>query len=203
MSATMERIINKYDADAPTYDQHRCENPKWAGEHAFVERVLKNLPSGSRVLDAPVGTGRFIALYHRLGLQFVGADLSSKMLEQARIKSPLADLRLEDCRVLPSCSAASFDAIVCIRLFNLLTEADCAATLRTFGRVLCPDGVVVVSINTLPHGAADKPRTIQSEAALLKAMDVAELKVLSRYEVSSTGRGVYEVFVLRRTGGEQ
>lgn len=198
-----KRIIGKYSADAAEYEAARRDSPKWAGEHEVVAAALEQLPPNSRVLDAAIGTGRFIDLYDHLGIQFVGVDLCAEMLEEAAAKSPGADLRLEDCRTLHSCADSSFDAVMCIRLLNLLTKDDCCVTLRTFARVVRPGGLVVVSLKTLPDAPDDKPRTLQDETVMLEAMQECELEVVSRVEVPSTGRGRYDVFVLRRQGGAQ
>ena len=78
-----KRIIGKYSADAAEYEAARRDSPKWAGEHEVVAAALEQLPPNSRVLDAAIGTGRFIDLYDHLGIQFVGVDLCAEMLEEA------------------------------------------------------------------------------------------------------------------------
>jgi ubiquinone/menaquinone biosynthesis C-methylase UbiE len=197
--ATTTRIIGKYSADAAEYEAHRRDDPKWKGEHAAVANALRQLPPGAMVLDAPVGTGRFLKLYDELGLQWSGVDLCSEMIKEARKKHETwKDLSLGDCRTLDGWTNRSFDAVVCIRLFNLLIEADCAMALRNFARVLRPGGIALVSITTLPEPPPDKPRTIQREGAMLEAFAAAGFAIKRRVEVETAGRGLYEVWTLKK-----
>src|SRR5688572_20461360 len=48
---------------------------QWS-ERKILQRVLKTLPAGSLVMDAPCGTGRFQDLFLSAGMKTLGADIS-------------------------------------------------------------------------------------------------------------------------------
>src|SRR3990167_6389150 len=75
---------------AENYDAKREETPKWQAEQRIVEDMLSDLPSGSWVLDCPVGTGRFLQFYAGKGFIVRAMDLSSDMLDKARKKGNAA-----------------------------------------------------------------------------------------------------------------
>ncbi len=68
------------------YDARRAPTTKWLGEDSAVGELLRVVPPGATVLDMPVGTGRFLKLYHKRGMKVVGRDISSDMLKAAREK---------------------------------------------------------------------------------------------------------------------
>lgn len=93
-----------------------------------LERALQRLAqaAGERprtLLDAPCGTGRFSALWPRLGYEALGADLAPAMLGQARAKHPQARLMAADLARLPLRDRA-VDAAVCVRLLHLVRERE-------------------------------------------------------------------------------
>lgn len=122
---------------------------RWAGARGrrrdarkarALERALNALAqaAGERprsLLDAPCGTGRFSALWARLGYAACGADLAPAMLAQARAKHPGACLLAADLARLPLRDGA-VDAAVCVRLLHLVREPEeRQAFLRELRRV--------------------------------------------------------------------
>lgn len=73
------------------------------------------------LLDAPCGTGRFDALWLRLGAAASGADLAPAMLRVARAKRSGACLLAADLARLPFCDRA-FDAVACVRFLHLVRD---------------------------------------------------------------------------------
>jgi ubiquinone/menaquinone biosynthesis C-methylase UbiE len=74
---------------AANYDAKREQSPKWLAEQAIIEGWLDEMPEGSVILDAPVGTGRFLEVYARRKFDLYGLDLSADMLNQCAAKMPL------------------------------------------------------------------------------------------------------------------
>src|SRR5690554_810305 len=60
------------------YDRKRMVKPWWDEQPAIIESLL----IGRTVLDAPVGTGRFMDCYK--GRDVTGMDISTHMLQKAR-----------------------------------------------------------------------------------------------------------------------
>ena len=97
------------------------------------------------ILDVPVGTGRFVPLYDKLGFQMIGFDISDEMLGQADAHANSGvHLAVADIRQLPLRGEES-DAAVCIRLTHLVSRPTVKAAVREFARVIRPGGFLIVS----------------------------------------------------------
>ena len=68
------------------YDAKRENTAKWKVEQEIIEGWLSELSPGTRVLDAPVGSGRFLPHMVKQQLEFVGLDIQPDMLVQAALK---------------------------------------------------------------------------------------------------------------------
>ena len=115
----------------------------YAAELQVLEDALPVDPSW-RVLDVGTGPGRFGLWFASKGCQVIGVDLNPEMQERARETARRRGLeanfevragRAEDLREFP---AASFDAVLCMELFDHLP--DLAAALAAMRRVLRDDG---------------------------------------------------------------
>jgi ubiquinone/menaquinone biosynthesis C-methylase UbiE len=125
---------------AATYDASRRNKPQWQRESDTLAKLLDRIPAGLSVLDAPIGTGRFVPLY---GQRFVfGADISPDMLGQVPNAVPLV---LGDVTSLPLRSD-SVGVAVCIRLLNLVDFETACAALHELRRV--SNGFIVAGIRT-------------------------------------------------------
>lgn len=124
-------------AVAQGYNQKREETPKWQAEQEIVQDMLRDLPAGSWVLDAPCGTGRFFPFYEEQGFIVRGLDSSADMLAQAtqmvtdkmKFRFCQGDIRatgLHD---------KSVDASVMVRMTRWLSPEDCQKALRELQRV--------------------------------------------------------------------
>lgn len=123
---------------ATRYDSYRLRQPKWHREQEIMSELLKALPRNATLLDVPVGTGRFFEFYKSLDLRPTGVDISKDMLAEARQKAGEVglDLSLAEGNILQlAYPDRSFDAAVCIRLFNLIPLADVARAVSELARV--------------------------------------------------------------------
>ena len=84
-----------YGAVATGYDAKRENDPKWTVEQRIIEDMLSDLPRDTRLLDCPVGTGRFLKCYADRGFIVLGMDRSPDMLQQALKKGEPLNLRGE------------------------------------------------------------------------------------------------------------
>jgi SAM-dependent methyltransferase len=97
MLRAMEQPYSDYDPFAQVYDEH------WAsGASAQLpivrDRVLVQLPRGSRILDLCCGTGRIAAILGKEGYVVTGLDGSAAALAIARRNAPEAKLVHADAR---------------------------------------------------------------------------------------------------------
>lgn len=120
-----EHSAKKYAGKmAENYDTVRNKQERWHEEDRIVTAMLTSIVKANNyktVLDAPVGTGRFFALYRKLGLKGVGLDSSSAMLGAAKRKRPGLKLEQADIRKMPL-QTGSMDVCVCIRYLNLVPD---------------------------------------------------------------------------------
>jgi SAM-dependent methyltransferase len=107
----MEQPYSDYDPFAQVYDEH------WASGAAaqlpiLRDRVLVQLPRGSRILDLCCGTGRIAAILGKEGYAVTGLDGSQAALTIARRNAPEAKLVHADARSfdLPR----EQDAVICL-----------------------------------------------------------------------------------------
>jgi ubiquinone/menaquinone biosynthesis C-methylase UbiE len=119
---------------AETYDEIRTRQQRWTLENKAVEQMLDGM-QGRTVLDCPVGTGRFLSLYWRMGMLPTGADISDEMLALARKKlrgpeqrrlTTLAHVSATELALACSenvlLSRKGYDVAVCVRFLDLIDE---------------------------------------------------------------------------------
>jgi len=121
------QIRNKYTGETvDNYDAKRKQSDKWINEQHAVELLINKAASDSdihKLLDIPVGTGRFFDLYTRFNLEVVGADVSDDMISKSREKVN-KEFRFVNISIqygdLLKCSNIDMkpDIVVCIRLLN-------------------------------------------------------------------------------------
>ena len=121
---------------AREYVARRVQGRKWEREQEIVEAYVKRLPPGSSILDAPIGTGRFLPLY--VDMRIYGLDISRDMLAEARgmdsFEARGPGLLMGEVESLPL-RDRSVDYVVCARLLNWVPLAVMAGMLAEFSRV--------------------------------------------------------------------
>ena len=131
------------------YESHRHDRR----EKAFILEFLKSIPSGSRVLDIPCGTGRLSRLLVERGYHVTGADAAGAMLDKARenhqeygrqqgAKVPSVQFELRDV-LATGYPNDSFDAITCIRLFHHFYEPETRVRALCEQRRICRGPIVL------------------------------------------------------------
>jgi ubiquinone/menaquinone biosynthesis C-methylase UbiE len=166
-------------------------------EKRAVEKVLRALPSGSRVLDCPCGTGRWWPALAQRGATIVGADLSPAMLDHARIRARHSGqaiaLHEADAEALPFADA-SFDAVFSYALTKHLPRLAQYRVLAEFGRVarstvLC--SVPVFSLGSYPvwrRRYGKWQRTGMAESILLLPEELEAMGAMAGLRVAERHR---------------
>lgn len=96
------------------------------------------------LLDCPVGTGRFLGLYRKLGLTNVtGIDSSETMLALARKKRLAVVLEKGDATSI-GVDDQTYDVVVCVRFLDLIEETAMRAAVTELTRVC--GGFIVLTI---------------------------------------------------------
>lgn len=135
----MPQVHENYDsAQARNYDKDREVEEHWGIENSFVEGYFSGRTDIAALLDAPVGTGRFLSYYPRAS-KVAGIDASAEMLEMASAR--VRELGLENVSIqrgdifsLPF-SDGQFDATVCWRFAHLFPPARIASAFSELARV--------------------------------------------------------------------
>lgn len=149
------------------------------------------------VLDCACGTGRDLHLFHSLGCDVVGTDISESMLAQAARNLAEQGLQVPlysaDYRELPQHFDRSFDAVVCLSssILHMPDEAEVLRALTSMRRVLRDGGILVLSQGTTDKQWRDKPRFILavSDSDFTRLLVIDYLGQGARYNVLDIWHG--------------
>lgn len=128
-SLSFDRAAEVYDQTRPLFD---------ATADAGIRSLLDAAGQGARILEVGTGTGRIGVPLQQRGADFVGCDLSAKMLVRQREKHPAARLLQSDAAFLPFPST-HFGALLTVHVMHLI--GPWREALREFKRVLRAGGV--------------------------------------------------------------
>jgi ubiquinone/menaquinone biosynthesis C-methylase UbiE len=218
-----EELAKTYTGDkAATYDSKRRSSEKWQQEQNAVHQILESLPRGIKLIDVPVGTGRFIELYHELGIAASGVDISDDMIARANEKANKLGAKISlyqgSIFEIPAANS-SFDCALCIRLLNWLSLPDVELALRELSRV--SSKFIVVGIRTmsgnigtlnrivmigegfwrkfLSKKRARNKTTVHTKLGVLSIFARLDLAVLHSETVNAGMRGTtYDLFLLEK-----
>lgn len=162
---------------AEEYDARRKDRSIFNWEEQIVSDLVKDLAPTTRVLDVPVGTGRFIPIYTALDLDVVGLDVSNDMLDQAAktydpsstsvalMEGSATDLPFPD---------NDFDILISFRFLpGKLTLRQTRRALREYARVTRGNCFVLLKI-----GDRARPPSWQDEFSRLGTRPEAELRAI-------------------------
>jgi cyclopropane fatty-acyl-phospholipid synthase-like methyltransferase len=123
---------------ADRYDEHWGHINETHEE--FVKALIDMTSSGSTLLDAACGTGKYAAMILAAGRSLIGIDRSAGMLAEAARKFPgmgVRQLSLE--RLVDTADlVAAFDGLLCVDAMENVPPEDWPVVLTGFARVLKP-----------------------------------------------------------------
>ena len=144
----------RFNRIAPMYDSMEWVTETAAFRH-WRQKLWTLVPSG-RVLEVGIGSGKNFA-YHSDRVTVIGIDISERMLAKARPKARDMDYAIElyqgDAQRLEFADD-SFDAAAATFVFCSVPDA--VAGLRELGRVVKPDGKIVL----MEHVRINQPAII-------------------------------------------
>ena len=107
------------------------------------ERVIEMLGHGKgKLLDIGCGPGVMSREIASLGYTYIGCDISSAMIEEAKIRVPELEFSVQDATAVN----APDNSLAAIVAMGLVEYIDDAKTLMEFKRLLVPGGRVFISI---------------------------------------------------------
>lgn len=153
---------------ARNYDEERERTTLWHKTQTIIESLLEKIITKDTILlDVPIGTGRFIATYERLGCTVLGVDISDEMLEIAakKISSNKITLKCGDVFNLNFTA----NVVLCVGFLYLLNFADVCKTIANIVSVH-PKHIIVT--DTI-RGLYKTPKT-QSDSDVRKKENLIE-----------------------------
>ena len=126
----MSHSDHYYGTNAELYEARRKDKPMWGLEQSVVERWVSHGP----VLDVPCGTGRYFDIYKDKGLDFIGMDISTDMLNMTRERFPDAKLDLGSVHNMPYADK-QFGTVVCTRLVHWFDLEQTRSAMKEMFRV--------------------------------------------------------------------
>lgn len=107
---------------------------------SFLRVFVRAVSSPSKVLDLGCGPGTYTRLLTRQGHKVIGVDYTMEVIARAVEKSKELGIAyvVADARALPF-TQGSFDAVVCIGLFQHLSPRSVFSVIAEIKRALSPD----------------------------------------------------------------
>jgi glycine/sarcosine N-methyltransferase len=152
-------IPDVYESLADRYDWMKLKNPM---REEFFRRIFSE-HGVTRILDCSCGTGRDLIMFHSLGCEVAGSDLSPAMLNQAKknLAGASLDITLQkaDFRELEANFNSSFDAVVCLSssINEILEDAEALRALKSMKSVLRPGGILIFDQGLSDAVMKDRP----------------------------------------------
>jgi len=144
-------VIAAYDAEAPAYDEYEYPSDV---QREWVARVLRLIPPGGTVLDAPCGTGKYFAQVAAAGHRVVGVDQSAGMLAQARARG--IAVALEHKALQDLSYDRDFDAVITVDAMENVPPEDWPLVLANLHRAVRPDGVMYLTVEEVDHSRIEQ-----------------------------------------------
>jgi SAM-dependent methyltransferase len=143
-------VVAIYDAEAATYGDHEYPSDM---QQEWVVRVLRRIPPGGTVLDAPCGTGKYFPLVAAAGHRVAGVDQSAGMLARAQARgiavsldqSALQDLSYEHV----------FDAALTVDAMENIPPEDWPLVLANVHRAVRPGGLMYLTVEEVAQSHID------------------------------------------------
>lgn len=209
--ASPEPDHDHYHGDvARGYLEKRLKQEHWHREQAVVREMLQPMATGLRVLDVPVGTGRFVEMYLEKGMQVFGIDISRDMLDAARqALGPLydrCDMRQGSADELPYADDR-FDLVVCFRFFGLIPLSLSKKVLAEIRRVCKGQVVIRVPVRKAtapplaPAGDSEPVQGRLYEPEILALFAAYGLRRVDQRTINEREHVAYIVYLLQRVDG--
>jgi 2-polyprenyl-6-hydroxyphenyl methylase/3-demethylubiquinone-9 3-methyltransferase len=110
----------------------------------MLRNALADLPAEARILDAGCGNGEFSVFLAQLGYKVTGVDLSWTALNRGLAAWPNGRFAVASIEAGMPFADGSFEAAWCTEVLEHLFDVH--AALAEFGRILIPNGFLVITV---------------------------------------------------------
>ena len=171
----LKKLKKKYRGkEAIGYDSKRIHEKKWETEQKAIYFLLRKIVGNKKdlkLLDIPVGTGRFFEFYKKFNLFVTGADISYDMLKQAEKKAEKLNFPLKlkvDNVIKINEPSNKYDLVICFRLLNWLEKKDLKIAIKELLRVSKKDVIIGIRTENPKIKLKNRIRNIQSTLMKIK-----------------------------------
>jgi ubiquinone/menaquinone biosynthesis C-methylase UbiE len=193
----MSKLANKFEARSFSAYNKKADDYENTFDGRFTQKfkalLVENvaLQEGDHVLDVACGNGRLLHMFaEQCAIHGYGADLSDKMIEQARLLNPSMDFRVGRCEDLPFEDSA-FDVITVCAAYHHFPDVKGFA--KEAARLLKAQGAIYIADVYYPWPI----RTIANPfVRLSKAGDVkfyAPREIIATLEEAGFQIGTYRI----------
>jgi SAM-dependent methyltransferase len=197
-----------YDDFSSDYDRFVNWDSRLAVELPWIQQqlqALRPLNGGVlSVLDAACGTGMHTIALAQRGYAAAGADLSARMVEQARRNAAKAgeQARFEAAgfgALAQTFGEGAFEAVLCLgnSLPHALSAAELRAALADFAACLRPGGLLIVQNRNFDAAMAKRERWMEPQAHQEKS---GEWIFVRFYDFDADGLITFNILTLKREG---
>lgn len=172
-----EGFADRYDLFFDKFGEHNPARVDFFRK-LFIEKQVHS------VLDCACGTGQDLHLFHSLGCEVFGSDISEAMLTQARKNLTLCGLTVPlskvDYRELPRHYTRQFDTVVCLStsIGEMPNETEVLRAFKSMHQVLRNGGILVLTQGTTDKQWNEKPRFIP----MVNKTDFSRICVIDYFE---------------------
>ena len=170
-----DRFAERYDLIVRLFDRNYTK---------IIERLPRDIPKGSKVLEIAAGTGQFTVAIARLAQHLTATDISPEMVERLQRRIRNSNVENVVCETVSGYELpfrdGSIDVVFCANALHVMTDPTKA--LSEFHRVLNSDGVLIAP--TFLHGVDRVRRAISKTMGLVSPFvahtrfDLQELEAL-------------------------
>jgi cyclopropane fatty-acyl-phospholipid synthase-like methyltransferase len=143
--------VAAYEDLAPAYNEHEYPSDL---QREWVAGVLRLIPPGGIVLDAPCGTGKYFPMVAAAGHQVAGVDQSAGMLAQARARG--IAFQLEQVALQDLSHTREFDAVITVDAMENIPPEDWPLVLANLHRAVRPGGVMYLTVEEVEQADIDQ-----------------------------------------------
>ena len=139
----MNKVKEDYDKIAEDFSRTRSYLPP---DILYFKPFIKK---GDKILDLGCGNGRLFEIVN--GAEYIGVDISEKMIQVAKKRYPQAQFLVTSPLSLPF-SENTFDKVFCLSVLHHIPSSQLRVQfLREIKRVLKPQGLLFITVWNLWH----------------------------------------------------